>query len=522
MGVEKGSNQGLAIKLAIASMLAAVSIFVALLVFFIYLGAGETRERLDERSMAAAQVVSTNAYWITELADQTLRRVDAALGPAMTGSDASIESVLDGLPDAADTYVIDAAANTLFATVPGASRVSVADREYFTALKAGAKFYMSPLLVSRTTKQPIFVFSKRVERNGAFAGAIMISFPESILTEILDTLDLPEGSSVSLIRDDGQLMARSPPSDTGFDLSKHVLFTQYLPGSDLGTYASAASPLDGIARIVSYRRVEGRPLVALAAIASNPSWQSFHSAILSVLLIVSPVLICLGLACVWIVKLLRRGAERNRLLEESVDLNTMLLREIHHRVKNNLASIQALVRMQDIPQEAKRDLEGRFAAMTAMHEHIYSQDRYENIDAAEFIPAIISKALETYGSTAGVKYDVDAIPVDRDHATPLALLLTELVANSCKYAFADGRTGEIRVALKREESGVSRLIFRDNGKGMETEPGPRSMGMRIIRGAVAQMDGTCRFTSDNGLVFTADMALSRHQNAEPAGQHELA
>ncbi|KQT49462.1 hypothetical protein ASG47_03800 [Devosia sp. Leaf420] len=522
MGVEAGSNQGLAIKLAIASMLAAVGLFVALLALFIYIGAEQTRARLEERSMAAAQVVSTNAYWITELADQTLRRVDAALGPALTGSDASIESVLDGLPDAADTYVIDAAANTIFATVPGAAQVSVADREYFTALKAGAPSYVSPLLISRTTKNPIFVFSRRVERNGVFAGAIMISFPESLLTTILDALDLPEGSSVSFIRGDGQLMGRSPPSDTALDLSQHALFTQYLPQSDRGTYASVASPIDGIARIVSYRKVESADIVALAAIASNPSWQTFHGAILAVLLIVSPVLIGLILACVWIVKLLRRGAERNRLLQQSADLNTMLLREIHHRVKNNLASIQALVRMQDIPEEAKRDLEGRFAAMTAMHEHIYSQDRYEDIDAAEFIPAIIGKALETYGSSASVHYALDAIPVDRDHATPLALLLTELAANSCKYAFADGRPGEIRVSLSRDASGVSHLVFRDNGKGLDTEPSPRSMGMRIIRGAVAQMDGTCKFSSDNGLVFNAEMALSRQATEEPAPETELA
>ena len=522
MGVEIGSNQGLAIKLAIASMLAALGLFVALLAFFIYLGAEQTRARLDERSMAAAQVVSTNAYWIAELADQTLRRVDAALGPAMRGSDASIESVLDGLPDAADTYVIDASANTLFSTVPGADAVSVADRDYFIALKAGASFYMSSLLISRTRQQPIFVFSKRVERNGEFAGAIMISFPESVLTDILETLDLPEGSSVSFVRDDGQLMARSPPTDTGLDLSQHVLFTQYLPQSDRGTYASAASPVDGIARIVSYRKVDGAPIVALAAIASNPSWKTFHTAILSVLLIVSPVLIGLVLACLWIVKLLRRGAERNRLLQESVDLNTMLLREIHHRVKNNIASIQALVRMQDIPEKAKRDLEGRFAAMTAMHEHIYSADRFADIDAAEFIPAIVGKALETYGSSASVRYELDAVAVDRDHATPLALLLTELTANSCKYAFADGPAGQIQVSLKAQANGVSHLIFRDNGKGMDSEPGARSMGMRIIRGAIGQMGGTCRFTSDGGLVFSADVALAPHAGTTPAETEAVA
>lgn len=518
MAVVSASKQTSAIRLAIGLMSAALLLFVALLAFFVVLGAEQTRSRLEERAIGATQVVATNTYWIAQLAEQTLRRVDAALGPRMSGSDASIESVLDGLPDAAETYVIDANARTLFSTVPGADKVSVEDREYFAALKNGAAFYTSPLLVSRTTGTTIFVFSKRVMRDGAFAGAIMISFPEALLGDMMQTLDLPQGSTVSLVRDDGQLMARSPSAGAGVDLSKGALFTTYLPKSDTGTYDSAASPLDGIARLVGYRRVPGAPIIAIASVASAPSWQAFREAILTLLLIVSPVLIGLVIGCWWIVRLLRRGAERNQLLEQSVELNTMLFREIHHRVKNNLASVLALVRMQDIPVEAKRNIEGRFAAMGAMHEHIYKHDRYEDINAADFIPAIVGKALETYGSSASVHYDLDPVAVDRDHATPIALLLSELTANSCKYAFADGRAGEIHVSLKFTGDGKARLIFRDNGIGMAEPDGTatNSMGMRIIRGAIGQMGGTSHFATDNGVVFSADVMLSTDGRAAQA------
>ena len=75
----------------------------------------------------AAQVVATNAYGIAEVADQTLRRVDAVLGPAMTGSETKLLPVLEGLPSVTELYVVDAAANTIYATVPGAENVSVAD-----------------------------------------------------------------------------------------------------------------------------------------------------------------------------------------------------------------------------------------------------------------------------------------------------------------------------------------------------------------------------------------------------------
>ncbi|PXA96230.1 hypothetical protein DMC47_18160 [Nostoc sp. 3335mG] len=506
-----GSKQGFrpsTIQLTISLMLVVLVMFVALLAYFVVIGADQTRARLEERSAAAAQVVSTNAYWIAELAEQTLHRVDAALGPALTGSDASIESVLDGLPDAAEIYVIDAGANTIFSTVPGASEVSVADREYFTALRDGASFYASPLLQSRMTNDMIFVFSRRMTRGGQFAGAIMISFSETLMATLLDTLDLPEGSTVSLVRDDGQLMARSPSAGRGVDLSTGALFTTYLPVNDTGTYASEASPLDGIARIVSYRRVPGAPIIAIASVASEPTWASFRGAVYAVLLIVSPILVGLVVGCWLIVQLLRRATERNRQLQGAVDLNTMLFREIHHRVKNNLASIQALVRMQNIPPDAKRDLESRFAAMAAMHEHIYKHDRYEDINAADFIPAVMGKVLETYGSNASIHYDIDNVAVDRDHATPLALLLSELATNSCKYAFPDGRQGEISVSLKLGEDGRSRLTFRDNGVGMDGKGNGNSMGMRIVRGAVSQMGGSHEFRSENGVVFEAEMKLS--------------
>jgi two-component sensor histidine kinase len=507
--VKKGWGGAPAIRLTIGLMLAAFITFVALLSYFISLAIQQNQARLEEHTAAAAQVVSTNAFWIAEVANQTLRRVDTALGPFMSGTDASIESVLDGLPKAAETYVIDANANTIFSTVPDADRYSVADREYFSTLKDGASFYTSPHLISRITGDDIFVFSRRVTRNGAFAGAIMISFSESLLHDLLKTLDLPEGSTVSLVRDDGKLMARSPSAaEEDVDLSTSVLFTKYLPEADTGTYSSQASPVDGIARIVGYRRVPNTQIIAVASIASGPSWQALHTAILTVLLIVSPMLIGLLIGCWWIVKLLRAGEERNGQLQDSVDLNTMLFREIHHRVKNNLASIQALVRMQNIPPEAKRNIESRFAAMAAMHEHIYKHDRYEDINAADFIPAVIGKVIEAYGADVTTHYDLDNVAVDRDHATPLALLLNELTTNSLKYALAPDQAAEISISLRFAEDNKAHLVFRDNGLGLPEVLPAGSMGMRIIRGAVGQMGGSSEFTSDNGAVFVADLTLT--------------
>lgn len=214
--------------------------------------------------------------------------------------------MLEGLPSVTEVYIIDAAANTIYASVPG---------------------------------------------------AIMVSFSASLLEAHWNTLDLEEGSTVSLVRDDGQLIARFPPSEGPMDLSGLPLFTEYLPASAIGTYTSASSPVDDVGRVVSYRKVAETPIIALASIASGPGWASFTGAIATVLFIASPIVLGLILGCWWIVKLLARDAGRAKDLQASVELNTMLFREIHHRVKNNLQSVQALVRMQDIPENAKRDLQ---------------------------------------------------------------------------------------------------------------------------------------------------------------------
>ncbi len=435
--------------------------------------------------------------------------MDAALGPNLSGNSPDLSAVLQGLPNLTEVYIIDADAHTIYATVPGAASVNVSDRDYFIAVKDGASFFTSPLIFSRLTGDRIFVFSKRMERNGVFAGAIMVSFPETLLGDLWRTLDLEDASTVSLIRNDGQLIARYPPSDGPMDLSQLPLFTEYLPEADTGTYTSESSPIDGVARVVSYRRVPGTDIVALASLSSGQTWANFNGAITAVFIIVSPIVLGLILGCAWIVRLLYRDERQKRALEDSVEANTMLFREIHHRVKNNLQSVQSLVRMQDIPQQAKLDLQSRFAAMAAMHEHIYQHDRYQDIDAHDFIPAVAEQVIAAYGCDAQIEYAVAHIPVDRDHATPLALLLSELVTNACKYAFNPDGKGRILVSLDHGTDGRAILTVRDNGAGIDSQAsGGSSMGMRLIRGVVAQMDGTYTFRNDGGTVFEADIALS--------------
>lgn len=498
-----------ATTVAIAFLFLCVAAFGSVFAYYVIQAIGQTRTRLEDRSDAAAQVVATNAGWVAQVAIQTLRRVDAAVGPEMHGDRETLQAAVEGLPANVDVYIIDAQANTVFSTVAGTESINVADREYFTAVRDGAPFYTSDMLVSRLTGENIFVFSKRLTRQGQFAGAIMVSFSDSLVQTFWSSLDLDEGSTVSLVRRDGMLMARYPRVTEPVDLSQHPLITQYLPQAEAGSYFSEASPVDGVARVVSYRAVPGTDILALASIATNRTWESLRSAIVAVMIIAAPILLGLVGGGVWIVRLLRRDARRRADLEAANETNVLLFREIHHRVKNNLQSVQSLVRMQDMPPGAKIDLQSRLSAMAAMHEHIYKHDRYEDIDAHDLVRVVVDEVVHAYGAKAEVEYVLDHVPVDRDHATPLSLLLSELVTNALKYAFTDGRAGTITVTLRDLGEGRCSLIVADNGVGMgEIPETPTSMGLRLVRGVVSQMGGTYRFVSDQGTRFEAELALA--------------
>lgn len=495
-----------AIPAALTLLLLFLAAFAGIFSYFLVQGVGQTSRNIEQRSAAAAQIVATNAYWIAQVAQQTLLRVDVALEADLTGI-ANLPVALEGLPENTEVYVVDDQGRTIYATVPGADDISIADRQYFVAVRNGAPYYTSSLIQSRITGGQLFVFSKRVERGGAFAGAIMISFPVSVLESVWRSLGVEEPSTISLVREDGMLMARLPPTDGPLDLSELPLFTEYLPASPTGTYYSAASPVDGVSRVVSYRRVEGTNIVALASVASTQAWSELNGAVVAVLVIVSPIILGLVIGSIWIILLLVRDARRGRDLEAALEANTLLFREIHHRVKNNLQSVQALVRMQNMPDPAKRDLQSRLAAMAAMHQHIYQHDNYSNIDAHDFVPAVAGEVVRAYGSTVELRYDVAHLVVDRDHATPLALLLSELITNALKYAFPAG-TGQIDVSLLPVgATGRARLTVRDNGKGMDDDIPGSSMGMRLIKGVVAQMAGTYSFRTENGTIFEAELAL---------------
>ena len=514
------SRPGRTITAAIALFSAFLLMFAATILYMVVQARQEAQHRALERASADSQVVATNVRWVSELARQALRRIDEAMGPSVSarqGAVRDIREAVDNLPGPAKAYVVDAAGRTLFSTdVQDTSAIDITDREYFAVPASGAEWYTSSLLISRVDGGQIFVFSRRLERDGAFAGVAILSFDVRLLEEIWASLELDRGSSVGIVRTDGMLVARFPLVAEPLDLSRHVLFTEHLKNAAVGTYRSAASPADGVERFVGYRRVEGTDFIAIASISAASAYRNFWRATVSTLLIGLPALLGLAAASLWITRLLQRDARRRSELADALEINRLLFRDTHHRVKNNLQSIQSLVRMQAIPDQAKRDLQSRIGAMTAVHEHIYRLDRYSEVAAGEFVPALVEPLREAYGADVAISYDIADITVDRDQATPLALLVNEVVTNALKYAFPDPCHGTLTIKLEPVDAERTRLTIRDDGIGFDPDAGDGGMGRRLVRAMVLQLNGEFAYARDEGTVFTATLRLHAHPSVEPS------
>ncbi len=501
------------------SIMAPGAIAVALILLLVVLAGWAIQSyttaitRAEERTSASAKIVAGHASWIYQMGIQATRRIDDALRYTELRFDGSIRDIAvaaQGLPDGVLAYVVDEDGRTLYSTDPLVKAINITDREYFTAVRDGKIEYVSSLLISRLNGKQIFVFSRRVVRNGEFRGVITVSVPADIMRPIWETVDLGGNYAVSFIREDGMMVARYPFPDHALDLSDHILFTKYLKQASVGTYVSEISPMDGFKRLVAYRRVDGTPFIAVAAadyrVLIAPFWKTMQLlGIIALIIIVAAVA-----AASMIRQLIKVQEKQSAELAEALDRNQMLLREIHHRVKNNLQSVMSLVRLQMRGVHGVEALNDRIKSMIAVHEQIYKHDEYDQIDAAELIRTVVCTALSAHDAKPNIDFDLHSQAVTAEHATALALLINELVTNAIKYAYpSTSGTGTLEISLQGpDQESLSTLIVKDNGAGYDVKNVRPGTGSRLIDGSVRQLNGSYRIEQDHGTRFIAQLKLT--------------
>ncbi|MCI0695685.1 PAS domain S-box protein [candidate division KSB1 bacterium] len=214
-------------------------------------------------------------------------------------------------------------------------------------------------------------------------------------------------------------------------------------------------------------------------------------------------------------------------IKGSLKEKEVLLKEIHHRVKNNLQIISSLLNLQsgyihdEQAGEMFKESRNRVKSMALIHEKLYQSKDLARIDFADYIRHLTAYLLRSYSVHShgvNLKVDVDKILLDIDTAIPCGLIINELVSNSLKHAFPQGTAGEIRIGLHENPDGKMILIVGDNGAGLPTEIDFRnteSLGLQLVSTLTDQLDGTLELDRSQGTTFK--ILLSPHNGFAAQG-----
>lgn len=209
-------------------------------------------------------------------------------------------------------------------------------------------------------------------------------------------------------------------------------------------------------------------------------------------------------------------------IKNSLQEKELLLREVHHRVKNNLQIISSLLNLQSGYIKNKDDLEifkdslSRVKSMAFIHEQLYQSSNFVNINFSEYIGNLVTYLLHYYTEDPGsikLNINVEDVFIDLDTSIPLGLIINELVTNSLKHAF-QGKPGEISIDLHSIDDNQYMLTVADNGTGLPEgfDFNTETLGLQLVNGLVKQLDGTIELDSINGTRFK--IIINRLEYAE--------
>jgi len=198
-------------------------------------------------------------------------------------------------------------------------------------------------------------------------------------------------------------------------------------------------------------------------------------------------------------------------LQASLREKEELLKEIHHRVKNQLQVVSSLLGMQSRAvtdpgmRRTFQESQDRIHSMALLHESLYQSQNLSQINFPEYIRQLAAHLFHSYGVAPDrihLRTDLHTLSLHLDAAVPCGLIINELVSNSLKYAFPDGREGEIRIELYEHSNGTARLMVADNGVGLKADVdwiNARSLGLRLVRTLAEQLGAKIEVDSSTGM-----------------------
>ena len=214
----------------------------------------------------------------------------------------------------------------------------------------------------------------------------------------------------------------------------------------------------------------------------------------------------------------RKRAEDN--LRNTLNEKEVLLKEVHHRVKNNMAIISSLLALQSRDIDNKEYLgmlnecQSRIKSMALVHEKLYQSEDFAHINVKDYIETLSESIRSAFMTSCKVtcKVDVDDIYLDIDFLIPCGLLINEILTNAYKHAFCVDDNPELIISMKRADNENIKLTIADNGKGFpegfDMDKAQR-LGLKLVRILLKQINGELQVESENGVTFTINFPSAK-------------
>ncbi|MFZ9045716.1 MAG: histidine kinase dimerization/phosphoacceptor domain -containing protein [Cyclobacteriaceae bacterium] len=220
-------------------------------------------------------------------------------------------------------------------------------------------------------------------------------------------------------------------------------------------------------------------------------------------------LLLVGGLLVWLYRVYQRVDSKNKKIE-------MLMRELHHRVKNNLQVISSLLGLQSMKledadaQKAVAEGKERIRAMSLIHQKLYQEENVTAVNIKEYMQNLVSELSNSYGyhDKAKIIVDVPDLAMDADTTLPLGLIVNELVSNAFKYAYKDIEKPVLELKFIQENK-LSKLLIKDNGKGMPVGfdlSSAQSFGLKLVNLLAKQLNGNITVRQEGGLEYLVSFA----------------
>lgn len=385
---------------------------------------------------------------------------------------------------------------------------SFADRAWFQAhALSGREHFIGPSIVSRVSPEILFTFTRKVTRSdGSFDGVFQMGLRSSFFEGIQLNATIGRRASFALWRTDGELIGRTglTAEDVARNIRSPALARAVLQAPE--GVARAPSTVDGIERILAYRVIPKWNIVVSASIPVEVALEPWRERVTDSLVFFALIGSLTALGGGWALISARRVEAYAQHLHRMVRQKENLLREMHHRVKNNLQIVMSLMRMGARRTKSKpvvalvADMEERVFAMSLVFEMVYRSSLSGDVNMRGYMAKLVDAISASYATEqqgVAISLAVEEICFNSDRLGVAGLLVTELVTNALKHAFPEQHHPRIDIRIRQEGANVV-MHVADNGCGFEHSSVRRSLGMTMIAAFVQQLEGVIDFDFAHG------------------------